>query len=91
MPTILVTQPIAESIVKRLTNAGATSEIIVAISKEMFDAINAGTPLDLRQVRARLAELGFDWEQFHAPPVSILPIPGRPDSPRDPAGRTLPS
>jgi hypothetical protein len=86
---IEVTQPIADSIVKRLTNAGITTEIIETISNEMLDAINAGTPLDLRQVWARLTELGVDWEKLHAPPVSILPVPERRDSPRGPAGPTL--
>jgi hypothetical protein len=68
MITIMVTQPIAESIVARLNRVEAAPEIIETISKEMFDAINAGTPLDLQQVRARLAELGFDWEKFERPP-----------------------
>jgi hypothetical protein len=87
MPTILVTQPIAESIVNRLTDAGAAAEVIETISKEMFDAIDTGTPLDLQQVRARLAELGFGWDNPRVPHVS--PAQERPDSPRDPAGRTL--
>jgi hypothetical protein len=82
MITIMVTQPIAESIVARLNRVEAAPEIIETISKEMFDAINAGTPLDLQQVRARLAELGFDWEKFERPPINTLPVaPERPELP----------
>lgn len=78
MPTIVVTEPIADSILARMKNAGITSEVIDKISTEIWDAIRAGTPLDIQQVRARLEELGVDWERLHAPPHH--PMHGRPES-----------
>lgn len=74
MPAIMVTEPIAESILARLKNAGVTPQVVETISKEIFDAIRAGTPLDLQQVRARLEELGVDWEKLHAPPTNTAPV-----------------
>ncbi|MFM7975389.1 MAG: dockerin type I domain-containing protein [Pirellula sp.] len=74
MPALMVTEPIAESILTRLKNAGVTADVIETISTEIWDAINAGTPLDLQQVRARLEELGVDWERLHAPPINTLPV-----------------
>lgn len=74
MPALMVTEPIAESILTRLKNAGITASVIETISTEIWDAINAGTPLDLQQVRARLEELGVDWERLHAPPINTLPV-----------------
>jgi hypothetical protein len=82
MITIMVTEPIARSIIARLKSVEAAPEVIDTIGNEMFDAINAGTPLDLQQVRARLAELGFDWEKLERPPVNTLPVPPeRPELP----------
>ena len=74
MPALMVTEPIAESILTRLKNAGVTASVIETISTEIWDAINAGSPLDLQQVRARLEELGVDWERLHAPPINTLPV-----------------
>jgi hypothetical protein len=74
MPALMVTEPIAESILARLKNAGVTAEVVETISREIWDAIHAGTPLDLQQVRARLEELGVDWDELHAPPVNTLPV-----------------
>jgi len=85
MPAIMVTEPIAESILARLKNAGVTPQVVETISKEIFDAISAGTPLDLQQVRARLEELGVDWDELHAlatntPPVVRPPVLGELDA-----------
>jgi Dockerin type I domain len=74
MPAIMVTEPIAESILARLKIAGVTPQVVETVSKEIFDAIRAGTPLDLQQVRARLEELGVDWEKLHAPPTNTPPV-----------------
>jgi hypothetical protein len=64
MPALMVTQPIAEAILRRLTNARVPTEIVDTISREMWAAIDAGRPLDLRQVRSRLEELGVNWDDF---------------------------
>ena len=74
MPAIMVTEPIAESILARLKNAGIEVELIETIGKEIWGAIEAAAPLDLQQVRARLEQLGIDWERLHAPPVNTLPV-----------------
>ena len=74
MPAIMVTEPIAESILARLKNAGIEVELIETIRKEIWGAIDAAAPLDLQQVRARLEQLGIDWERLHAPPVNTLPV-----------------
>ena len=74
MPTIVVTEPIAESILARLKNAGVSTEILGTIRNEIYAGINAGLPLDLQKVRSRLEELGFDWEKLHAPPANTLPV-----------------
>jgi hypothetical protein len=86
MITIMVTEPIAQSIIARLKFVEAAPEVIDTIGREMFDAINAGTPLDLQQVRARLAELGFDWEKLERLPINTLPVP--PERPELPPRRS---
>jgi len=88
MPTIMVTEPIAESILARLMNAGITEGIITTISTEIWDGINSGTPMSLHQVRARLEELGVDWERLHAPPSGL--VQGRPDDMGDALRRLIP-
>jgi hypothetical protein len=67
MPAIVVTEPIAESILTRLRNAGVTLEVIETITTEIWDGIDAGTPLDFFAVRRRLEELGVDWERLFTP------------------------
>jgi hypothetical protein len=74
MPTIVVTEPIADSILARLKNAGISAEILGTIRDEIYAGINAGLPLDLQMVRSRLEELGIDWERLHTPPVNTLPV-----------------
>jgi hypothetical protein len=74
MPTIVVTEPIADSILARLKNAGISAEILGTIRDEIYAGINAGLPLDLQLVRSRLEELGIDWERLHAPPANTLPV-----------------
>lgn len=67
MPAIVVTEPIAESILARLRNAGVTLEVIETITTEIWDGIDAGVPLDFFAVRRRLEELGVDWERLFTP------------------------
>ena len=74
MPTIVVTEPIADSILARLKNAGISAEILGTIRDEIYAGINAGLPLDLQMVRSRLEELGIDWERLHTPPANTLPV-----------------
>lgn len=62
MPAIVVTDPIAESILARLRNARVDEKVIEILSREIWDAIRAGTPMDLLKARERLEELGVDWE-----------------------------
>ena len=64
MPALMVTQPIAEAILRRLTIARVPTEIVDTITREMWTAIDAGRPLDLRRVRLRLEELGVNWDDF---------------------------
>jgi len=74
MPAIVVTEPIAESILARLKNAGVSLRVIETISAEIWAGIQTGTPLDLQRVRARLEELGVDWERLQAPPLNTNPV-----------------
>jgi|LakMenEpi03Aug12_release.lakeMendotaPanAssembly.Ray.scaffolds.fasta_scaffold27110_4 hypothetical protein len=68
MPAIMVTEPIAESILARLKNASVDEKVIEILSREIWDAIRAETPMDLLKVRERLEELGVDWETLGPPP-----------------------
>jgi hypothetical protein len=81
---ILVTAPILESIVARLSYAGAAGEIIDTISKECSDAIDAGSPLGLEQVQERLGQLGFSWATFSYIVPEVLPPALDPEPPRSP-------
>jgi uncharacterized protein len=94
MPTIVVTEPIADSILARLKNAGISLEVIETIRREIWDGITLGLPLDLRQVRARLGELGVDWEKLQPeypelPPSGVPTLPGRPEAPEIPIMPTI--
>jgi hypothetical protein len=94
MPTIMVTPPIADSIVARMQAAGIAEQVIATIRGEIWGAISVDRPLDLQQVRARLAELGVPWERLETPPVTTLPVPPsppiRPDQPDRPGVPELP-
>jgi hypothetical protein len=68
MIQIMVTEPVAESLLARWKLAGISPEVIETISKEIWDAINAGAPMDFRAVHVRLEELGVDWGNLHSPP-----------------------
>ncbi len=57
-PAVMVTEPVAESLLARLAEAGVSEEILTIITQEIWDAINAGSPLDMLKVRMRLHELG---------------------------------
>jgi hypothetical protein len=54
----MVTQPVAESLLARLAEAGVSEEILTIITREIWDAINADRPLDMLKVQLRLHELG---------------------------------
>lgn len=58
---------IAEAIVNRLTNAGVPANPLRVLRGELWAAIEAGKPLSLRQVHARLEDLGIPAETLHAP------------------------
>ena len=57
-PAVMVTEPVAESLLARLAEAGLSEEILTIITLEIWDAINADRPLDMLKVRMRLHELG---------------------------------
>ena len=57
-PAVMVTQPVAESLLARLAEAGVSEEILTIITREIWDAINADRPLDMLKVQLRLHELG---------------------------------
>jgi len=57
-PAVMVTEPVAESLLARLAEAGVSEEILTIITREIWDAINADRPLDMLKVRMRLIELG---------------------------------
>ncbi len=49
-----------QALVEKLKSAGVTTEVITTIATELKASIDAGTPLTLDQIRARLVELGVD-------------------------------
>lgn len=49
-----------QALVEKLKSAGVTTEVITTIATELKASIDAGTPLTLDQIRARLIELGVD-------------------------------
>ena len=76
MPTVLVTEPIAEALRTRLQRAGVNEQVIETLWKDITDAIAAGAPMDLQAVRSRLEELGVRWDIDHPqPPASSRPRP----------------
>ncbi len=76
MPTVLVTEPIAEALRTRLQRAGVNAQVIETLWKDITDAIAAGAPMDLQAVRSRLEELGVRWDIDHPqPPTSSRPRP----------------
>jgi beta-lactamase regulating signal transducer with metallopeptidase domain len=60
---------IAEAIINRLTNAGVPPEPLRMMTSELWGAIEAGKPLTLRQVEARLEELGIARQTLRASPA----------------------
>ena len=76
MPTVLVTEPIAEALRARLQRAGVNAQVIETLWKDITDAIAAGVPMDLQAVRSRLEELGVRWDiDQPQPPTSSRPRP----------------
>ena len=49
-----------QALVEKLKSAGVTTEVITTIATELKASIDAGAPLTLDQIRARLIELGVD-------------------------------
>ncbi len=49
-----------QALVEKLKSAGVTTEVITTIATELKASIDAGNPLTLDQIRARLVELGVD-------------------------------
>ena len=62
---------IAEAIINRLTNAGVPPEPLRMMTSELWGAIEGGKPLTLRQVEARLEELGIARQTLLAPPAGM--------------------
>lgn len=69
--TTRVTEPIADAIRARLLNAGVASEVVESIDDEARKAIRDGSPVELRQIHARLEEFGVSWQRLHAPPPGM--------------------
>lgn len=55
---VMVTAPVATSLLARLAEAGVSEDIIGTIAEEIWSAIDAERPLSMLQVRLRLGELG---------------------------------
>ena len=62
---------IAEAIINRLTNAGVPPEPLRMMTSELWGAIEGGKPLTLRQVEARLEELGIARQTLLAPSAGM--------------------
>lgn len=69
--TNIVSEPIAQAILTRLTKAGVSANVINSLREDLWLAIDANRPWNLPQVHARLGELGLDWQILHAPPMSL--------------------
>lgn len=69
--TNMVSKPIAQAIITRLTKAGVSAEVVNTLQQDLWLAIDANQPWSLPQVHARLGELGLDWQILHAPPMSL--------------------
>ena len=63
-------EPRIEALVQRLRDAGVSIEIVSTIAAELKKSIEAGSPLTLEQIKARLTELGVDVSKLFpiAPP-----------------------
>jgi hypothetical protein len=55
---VMVTEPVAQSLLPRLADAGVSEEILDILRREIYDAIARGGALSMLQVRLRLQELG---------------------------------
>ena len=69
--TNIVSEPIAQAIITRLTKAGVSADVVNTLRKDLRLAMDANQPWSLPQVHARLGELGLDWQILHAPPMSL--------------------
>lgn len=69
--TNIVSEPIAQAIITRLTKAGVSADVVNILQEDLWLAIDANQPWSLPQVHARLGELGLDWQVLHAPPMSL--------------------
>jgi hypothetical protein len=69
--TNIVSEPIAQAIITRLTKAGVSADVVNTLREDLWMAIDANQPWSLPQVHARLGELGLDWQILHAPPMSL--------------------
>ena len=55
---VMVTRPVADSLLPRLAESGVSEKILAILSREIYDAIAIDRPLSMLQVRLRLVELG---------------------------------
>ncbi len=69
--TNIVTEPIAQAIIERLTKAGVSTDVVQTLRQDFQLAIDANQPWNLQQVHVKLGELGLDWQILHAPPTSL--------------------
>jgi len=53
-------EPRVEAIIKRLKDAGVSVDVVTTIVTELKKSIEAGSPMTLDQIKARLTELGVD-------------------------------
>ena len=62
-------EPRVEAIIKRLKDAGVSVDVVTTIVTELKKSIEAGSPMTLDQIKARLTELGVDVSKL----LSIAP------------------
>jgi hypothetical protein len=55
---VMVTRPVADSLLPRLAESGVSERILAILSREIDDAIAIDRPLSMLQVQLRLRELG---------------------------------
>jgi beta-lactamase regulating signal transducer with metallopeptidase domain len=69
--TNMISEPIAQAIIARLTKAEVSKDVVDALRQDLRRAIDANRPWNLQQVHVRLGELGVDWQILHASPTSL--------------------
>jgi beta-lactamase regulating signal transducer with metallopeptidase domain len=65
---VVITEPIAQAIIARLSARRIDTDALCAVRDGMWEAIRAGNPLTLEQVHTILAEYGYESDILHSPP-----------------------